>query len=76
MSERTIYVTITRVGKSPTTISVPSMSTVETVVQAAGIAQSDYSSWNFTDEDGDVLGLGSRLENSTALICGVRVDGA
>lgn len=76
MSDRTIYVTLTRTGKSPSTISVGAGSTVETVLQAAGIAQSDYSSWNFTDEDGDTLSLSSRLDNSTALICGVRVDGA
>lgn len=76
MSDRTIYVTLTRTGKSPSTISVAAGSSVEQVMQAAGIAASDYAGWNFTDEDGDTLTLTSRLENSTALICGVRVDGA
>lgn len=71
-----IYVTIVRTGKDEVTESVAPGTTVREVFNQAGIASDVYNGWSVTDEDGDSLSLDSQLHNSTALICGARVDGA
>jgi hypothetical protein len=76
MAPSKIYVTLVRPGKSPQTVEVDAGSTVRATLDAAGIPSNEYGGWNLTDEDGDTLSLDSRLESSTSLICGMRVDGA
>lgn len=71
-----IYVTIVRTGKEEVTETVESGSTVRQVLDQAGIAAATYNGWSITDEEGDSLTLDSSLYNSTALICGARVNGA
>jgi hypothetical protein len=76
MSSGNIYITLVRPGKPPTQVEASRGSTVRQVLDKAGIPSTEYANWSFTDEDGDTLGLDSSLDNSTALICGTRVDGA
>lgn len=71
-----IYVTIVRTGKDEVTETVASGSTVREVFVQAGIEASVYNGWTVTDEDGDSLTLDSVLYQTTALICGARVNGA
>lgn len=71
-----IHIAITRPGKSTVYTEIPSGETVEYSLNKAGLNESDYNGWSFTDEDGDTLDLADSLSNSTALICGPRVDGA
>lgn len=71
-----IYVTIVRTGKEEVTETVASGSTVRQVFESAGLDSATYNGWTITDEEGDSLTLDSTLHNSTALICGARVNGA
>jgi hypothetical protein len=76
MAPGDIYVTIVRTGKQEVTEAVQPGTTVREVFEKAGIPSSTYSGWSITDEEGDSLTLDSQLHNSTALVCGGRVDGA
>lgn len=71
-----VAITFVRPGKQPKTVLVNSGQTLRSALDAAEIPSSDYSSWVFTDEDGDSLSLTTSLTASTQVICGGRVDGA
>lgn len=76
MSSEDIYVNIVRPGKETKTVSVTQGVNVEAVFIKAEIPADLYRTWTITNEQGETLGLGSTLHETTKLVCGGRVDGA